>query len=171
MLLTGRVPVAAAFRDLAGKVRRSTGRHRAVDHAGSLPEHRARCVTVLRRTLPARTRNAPRWACGRCCAWARAAVVCSSVLRRQVARILGEHASCQRSCGMWGVGGARAVETACECHPDAVACCAGVRQGAVRASRGKPSMLLARKCSVCNQEKTRQEYDGREWVNDRKKRK
>jgi len=51
------------------------------------------------------------------------------------------------------------------------ACCAGVRKGAVRASRGKPSMLLARKCSVCKQEKTRQEYDGREWVNDRKKRK
>ena len=80
------------------------------------PRAGTRCVPGLRRTWPARARNAAHRACACCRARMRTLPMHSARCWLRVARILREQASCQRPCGMWGVGGARAVETACEWH-------------------------------------------------------
>ena len=85
------------------------------------PRAGTRCVPGLRRTRPARARNAAHRACACCRARMRTLPMHSARCWLRVARILREQASCQRPCGMWGVGGARAVETACKWHPDVAA--------------------------------------------------
>ena len=80
------------------------------------PRAGTRCVPGLRRTWPARARNAAHRARACCRAWPRAVLMHSARFWFRAARILGDQASCQWPGGMWGVGGACAVETACKCY-------------------------------------------------------
>ena len=108
-------------RALAGKVPGRLGTHRAPATQVVSPRAGVRCVPSLPGTLPARARNAAHRACACCRARMRTLPMHSARCWLRVARILREQASCQRPCGMWGVGGARAVETACKWHPDVAA--------------------------------------------------
>ena len=96
------------------------------------PRAGTRCVPGLRRTWPARARNAAHRARACCRTWPRAVLMHSARFWFRAARILGDQTSCQWPGGMWGVGGARAVETADECHPDVVCvlCSCAQRRGA-----------------------------------------
>ena len=106
----------ATPRALAGKVPGRPGTHRAPATQVVSPRAGVRCVPSLPGTLPARARNAAHRARACCRAWPRAVLMHSARFWFRAARILGDQASCQWPGGMWGVGGACAVETACKCY-------------------------------------------------------
>ena len=66
------------------------------------PRAGTRCVPGLRRTWPARARNAAHRARACCRAWPRAVLMHSARFWFRAARILGDQTSCQWPGGMWG---------------------------------------------------------------------